>query len=90
MVELNTDKVQIRYLTGLNKTLEGYPTPLDILYESCVESADDSLFTEAKMENRYGLNEEQISGVIKELLEKGYIEKKQKNYRIINTPWSWH
>lgn len=88
MVELDKDKIQIRYITGINKTLEGYPTPLDVLYESCMESVDDSLFSEAKMENRYGLSEEQISNVISELTSSGYIKKKKKNYQIINTPWS--
>ena len=88
MVELNKDKIQIRYLTGINKTLEGYPTSLDILYDSCVESADDTLISEARMENVYNLSEERISNIINELLDKGYIVKNRKNYKIINTPWS--
>ena len=88
MVELKKDKIQIRYLTGINKCLEGYPTPLDILYDSCNESLDTTFFSDAKLENKYGLTPEQIEHVQNELLEKGYIEKKTKNYRIINTPWS--
>lgn len=88
MVELNKDKIQIRYITGINKKLDGYPTPLDILYESCIESVDENLFSEAKMENRYGISPERITEVINVLSEKGYIKKKNKNYRIINTPWS--
>lgn len=88
MVELDKDKIQIRYLTGINKCLKEYPTVLDILYDSCNESLDDTFFSDAKLENKYGLMGEQIEHVKNELLKKGYIEKKTKNYRIINTPWS--
>ena len=88
MVELNKDKIQIRYLTCINKCLEGYPTSLDVLYDSCNESIDDTFFSDAKLENKYGLTQEEIKHVKDELLERGYIEKKTKNYRIINTPWS--
>lgn len=87
MIELNKDKIQIKYITGLNKTLEGYPTPLDILYDSCVESIDDCLFSNAKIENKYGLNDEQIDFVINYLLEKEFIEKKNSKYKIINSIW---
>ncbi len=88
MINLNKDKIQIRYLTGINKCLEGYPTVLDILYDSCNESLDDTFFSEAKLENKYGLSQEEIEHVQTELLGMGYIEKKTKNYRIVNTPWS--
>lgn len=88
MVELDKNKIQVRYLTGINKCIEGYPTPLDILYDSCNESLDDSFFSNAKLENKYGLSDEQIEHVRNYLFEHGYIEKKTKNYRIINTPWS--
>ena len=56
MIKLDVDKVQVRYITGINKCLPGYPTPLDVLYESCRESADTNLFSDAKMENKYGLD----------------------------------
>lgn len=88
MVELNKDKIQFKYLVGLNKTLEEYPTPLDILYDSCMESLDDAFFSNAKLENKYGLSDEKIEYVQSYLVEHGYIEKKVKNYRIVNTPWS--
>ena len=52
MIKLDVDKVQVRYITGINKCLPGYPTPLDVLYESCRESADSNLFSDAKMENK--------------------------------------
>lgn len=87
MVTLNTDKVQIRYITGINKCLPDYPTPLDILYDSCMESADSNLFSEAKLENKYGLDEEKINNVIESLLNLGYIKKNNTRYKIINTPW---
>ena len=54
MIKLNKDKIQIRYITGIGKSQLNYPTALDILYESCVENADETLFSHAKMENRYG------------------------------------
>ena len=88
MIELNKDKIQIRYITGFSKTLKGYPTPLDILYESCRETIDDCLFSEAKMENRYGLTSKHISETISRLLKDNYIEKKNDKYKIINTPLS--
>ena len=43
MIKLDVDKVQVRYITGNNKCLPGYTTPLDVLYESCRESADTNL-----------------------------------------------
>lgn len=87
MIELNKDKIQIKYITGLNKTLEGYPTPLDILYDSCVESMDDCLFSEAKMENKYGIDEDRIKSTIKYLLDKKFIVKKNSKYKIIDNIW---
>lgn len=87
MVELDKNKIQVRYITGINKCLDGYPSPLDILYESCVESVDECLFSSAKMENRYGLTEDQIDEVINYLLERKYIEKKNTKYKIINSIW---
>lgn len=88
MMELNKEKIQIKYLTSINKTFEDYPTSLDILFDSCCESLDGAFYSEAKLENKYGLNEEQIKQVIMELEGLGYIEKKTKNYRIVKTPWS--
>lgn len=87
MIELNKDKIQIKYITGLNKTLDGYPTPLDILYDSCVESMDDCLFSEAKMENKYGIDEDRIKSTIKYLLDKKFIVKKNSKYKIIDDIW---
>ena len=75
MVKLDKDKVQVRYITGINKCLPGYPTPLDVLYESCVESADGNLFSEAKMENKYGLDEDSVSKIIESLVGLEYIKK---------------
>ena len=75
MIKLNKDKIQIRYITGIGKSQLNYPTALDILYESCVENADETLFSHAKMENRYGASDEKISEVINELLDKKYIEQ---------------
>lgn len=88
MVELDKDKIQFKYLTGLNKFSEGYPTPLDILYDSCNESLDDTFFSNAKLENKYGLDDEGITHVQDYLVTHGYIEKMKKNYKIVNTPWT--
>lgn len=87
MKNIDTDKVEVKYITGLNKCLPGYPKALDILYESCMESADGNLFSEAKLENKYGLDGEKINSIIEELLDKGYIKKNSTRYKIINTPW---
>ena len=87
MIKLNKDKIQIRYITGIGKTQLNYPTALDILYESCVENADETLFSHAKMENRYGVSDEKISEVINELLDKKYIEQSGSKFKIIGTPW---
>ena len=89
MVKLDKDKVQVRYITGINKCLPDYPTPLDVLYESCVESTDSNLFSEAKMENKYGLDEEGISKIIESLLNLEYIKKNSTRYKIIKTPWDY-
>ena len=87
MRDINKDKVEVRYITGINKCLPDYPTPLDILYDSCVESADGNLFSDAKLENKYGLNEESIANIINELVDLEYIKKNNTRYKIIKTPW---
>ena len=87
MIKLNKDKIQIRYITGIGKSQLNYPTALDILYESCIENADETLFSHAKMENRYGASDEKISAVINELLDKKYIEQSGSKFKIIGTPW---
>ena len=87
MIKLDVDKVQVRYITGINKCLPGYPTPLDVLYESCMESPDSNLFSEAKLENKYNLNEDGINTIIESLTNLGYIKKNNTRYKIIKTPW---
>ena len=87
MRDIDKRKVQVRYITGINKCLPGYPTPLDVLYDSCVESADSNLFSEAKLENKYGLDEEGINNIINELVNLEYIKKNNTRYKIIKTPW---
>ena len=87
MVKLDNDKVQVRYITGINKCLPDYPTPLDVLYDSCIESADGNLFSEAKLENKYGLDEEGIAKITDVLLNLEYIKKNNTRYKIIKTPW---
>lgn len=87
MRTLDKDKVQVRYITGINKCLPNYPTPLDILYDCCMESADGNIFSDAKLENKYGLDEEGIAKVIGELESQEYIKKNNTRYKIIKTPW---
>jgi hypothetical protein len=87
MINLDKNKIQMRYITGINKCLQGYPTPLDVLYESCMESGDGFLFSGAKMENRYSIDEQRIDWIIDNLVNQGYIEKNNNKYKIKNTPW---
>ena len=87
MVKLDNDKVQVRYITGINKCLPDYPTPLDVLYDSCMESPDNNLFSEAKLENKYNLDEGEIKTIIESLTNLGYIKKNNTRYKIISTPW---
>ena len=87
MIKLCVDKVQVRYITGINKCLPGYPTPLDVLYDSCMESPDNNLFSEAKLENKYDLDEDGINTIIESLTNLGYIKKNNTRYKIIKTPW---
>lgn len=87
MIKLDRDKIQVRYITGINKCLPDYPTPLDVLYESCKESPDENLFSIAKMENRYGIDEEKIKKITDILLNLEYVEKIKDRYKIIKTPW---
>lgn len=95
MRELDKDKVQVRYITGINKTLFGYPTPLDVLYDSCMLSMDDDrLFSRAKIENKYfadetdkDLVEKKIDRIIGSLLDDGFIEKSGTSYKIVRTIW---
>lgn len=87
MIKLDVDKVQVRYITGINKCLPGYPTPLDVLYDSCMESPDNNLFSEAKLENKYDLDEDGINTIIESLTNLGYIKKNNTRYKIIKTPW---
>ena len=87
MRNIDKTKVQVRYITGINKCLPDYPTALDILYDSCMESADGNLFSEAKLENKYGLDEDGISKVTEELVGLEYIKKNNTRYKIVKTPW---
>ena len=87
MVKLDNDKIQVRYITGINKCLPNYPTPLDVLYDSCMESPDNNLFSEAKLENKYDLDEDRINTIIESLTNLGYIKKNNTRYKIIKTPW---
>lgn len=95
MRQLDKNKIQIRYITGINKTLFNYPTPLDVLYDSCVNSVDDRLFSRAKIENTYFPDEtnveiidKKIERIIDTLLNEGYIEKISKDsYKIVKTIW---
>lgn len=94
MREIDKNKVQVKYITGINKTLFGYPTPLDVLYDSCMLSVDDKLLSKAKMENKYfsdeidaNLIDSKIEKIINSLLEDGYIEKNDMWYKIVKTIW---
>lgn len=87
MIEINKDKVEVRYITGINKCLPDYPTPLDILYDSCMESPDSNLFSEAKMMNRYGLDEEKVAKILDILTDLEYIKKNSTRFKIVKTPW---
>lgn len=94
MREIDKNKVQVKYITGINKTLFGYPTPLDVLYDSCMLSVDGKLLSKAKMENKYFSNEidtnlidSKIEKIINSLLEDGYIEKNGVWYKIVKTIW---
>lgn len=94
MRELDKDKIQIKYITGINKTAFDYPKPLDVLYDSCTMSVDDKLFSRAKIENRYFSNEtdsdlveKKIDRIIDSLLKDGYIEKSGNSYKIVRTIW---
>lgn len=81
------NKVQVRYITGIGKCLDGYPTPLDVLYESCMESPDGNLFSEAKMTNRYGIDSQRVESIMSNLLSSGYVEKNGSRFKIVNTLW---
>ena len=94
MRELDKNKIQVTYITVINKNLFGYPTPLDVLYDSCTLSLDDKLFSRAKIENRYfadeidtDLIEKKIDKIVNSLLEDGYIEKSGSSYKIVKTIW---
>ena len=87
MINLNKEKVPVRYIIGIDKILPGYPSALDVLYESCIESPDETLFSRAKMENRYGINDESIDRIINELSESGYVVNRSSKIKIIDTPW---
>jgi hypothetical protein len=52
-----------------------------------VENADETLFSRAKMENRYGASDVKIDEVINELLDKKYIVQSGSKFKIVGTPW---
>lgn len=87
MVNIDKEKVEVRYITGINKCLSGYPTPLDVLYDSCIESSDSNLFSDAKIQNKYNLDEDGVTKIIEELTNLEYIKKNSTRYKIIKTPW---
>lgn len=94
MRKLDIDKVQVKYITGINRTLYGYPDHFDVLYDSCMLSLDDKLFSRAKIENTYFSNEKdqevidrRIDRIIKTLVDGGFIEKSGSSYKIVKTIW---
>ena len=87
MVSIDKEKVEVRYITGINKCLPDYPTPLDVLYDSCVESPDANLFSDAKLQNKYNIDEEGVAKIIDVLTNLEYIKKNNTRYKIIKTPW---
>lgn len=87
MRNLDRNKIQVRYITGINKCLPDYPTPLDILYDCCVESPDENIFSDAKLENKYGLDEAGIARILDILVNLEYVKKNSVRYKIIKTPW---
>lgn len=94
MRKMDKNKIQVKYITGINKTLFGYPTPLDVLYDSCMLSVDDKLLSKTKMENKYFFDEidtnlinGKIEKIVNSLLEDGYIEKSGGWYKIVKTIW---
>lgn len=87
MVSIDKEKVEVRYITGINKCLPDYPTPLDVLYDSCVESPDANLFSDAKLQNKYNLDEEGVAKIIDVLTNLEYIKKNNTRYKIVKTPW---
>lgn len=87
MIKIDKDKVQVRYASGISRCLEGYPTPMDVLYESCIESADENLFSSAKMQNRYGISEDEAKKITDILVDLEYVTKSKERYKIVKTIW---
>ena len=87
MISIDKEKVEVRYITGINKCLPGYPTPLDVLYDSCLEIPDTNLFSDTKIQNRYNLDEENVSKIIDVLINLEFIKKNNTRYKIVKTPW---
>lgn len=87
MIKLDKDKIQVKFITGIGKCLPGYPTPLDVLYESCIESADGNIFSTSKMTTRYGITDDEINKIMDSLVNLGYIKKNSSRFKIIKTPW---
>ena len=52
-----------------------------------MESPDTNLFSDAKLQNKYNLDEESVSKIIDELTSNGYIQKNNTRYKIVKTPW---
>jgi len=98
-MRINEDKLPIKYILGIEASLEGYPTSLDVLYHEvslCVKSPDRNkgAFT-LHMLNKYHFPDttrEHLKRSVDELVDEGLIEQTnlkegKEAYKILVNPF---
>lgn len=98
-MRINEDKLPIKYILGIEKNLNGYPTSLDVLYHEvslCVKSPDRNkgTFTLHAL-NKYHFpdtNKEHLHESLTELVNEGLIEQTnssegKESYKILVNPF---
>lgn len=95
-LQINEDKLPIKYILGIHDTLPSYPDGFDILYEKIRRHIGDTNHNFTKHASmKYHLKNadpERVDIALAELVKEGYIEpvnetKGKESYKIINNPF---
>lgn len=101
LLTINEDQVPIKFILGIEKDLDGYPDPFDILHfqvNLCYRQSDryKGTFTRHAMVTYFfkDCDHDILDASLAKLVEEGYIEQTKyepgkEAYRILINPFAW-